>query len=161
MSDAPDDLFEAPDGVIKVGRFDTVFAGVYNKGLYPSAFEDLLRWQHGVMPASPIVSYSLAFGSERLDKPTTAAANRLLAEFRDQTRASVTIVASQGFDGSAARAMLATIYLLTRAAYPRKVVADVASGHAWLRSQMSDPSPLERATRWLEAFERDYRTQTA
>ena len=155
--EGPDDYFQSGDGVIKVGRFGPVFAGVYYKGLSAKALDKLRVWQHGVMPSDPILSYSLSFAAQRLDEDTKKATNQLLADFRDQTRASATILATEGFDGSAARAMLATIYLLTRAAYPRRVFANVADAHKWFEHDFGDVEKIGAATRWLTGIERDYR----
>jgi len=154
--EGPDDYFQSGDGVIRVGRFGPVFAGVYYKGLSAKALDKLRSWQHGVMPGQPILSYSLSFAAQRLDEDTKSATNRLLADFRDQTRASATILATQGFDGSAARAMLATIYLLTRASYPRRVFANVTDAHKWFAHDFGDVDKIESATRWLARIEQDY-----
>ena len=154
--EGPDDYFQSGDGVIRVGRFGPIFAGVYYKGLSARALDKLRAWQHGVMPSEPILSYSLSFAAQRLDEDTKNATNRLLADFRDRTRGSATILATQGFDGSAARAMLATIYLLTRAAYPRRVFAKVADAHKWFKHDFEDVKSIGAATRWLSRIEQDY-----
>ncbi len=152
----PDDLFASDDGVIRIGRFGPVFAGVFHKGLTAKALDDVRHWQHGVMPEQKLISLSLSFAAQRLAPDVGQAADRLLAEFRDRTAASAQVMRAVGFEGSAARAMLATIYLLTRAAYPRKVFSSLAAGEAWLRSLSEDPddhTAIDAASQWLSRFD--------
>lgn len=147
--DRPDDSFETKDRAIRIARFGNVFAGVFSSGLTARAFDDVLAWQRPVMPAEPIVQFNLAFGAHRLAPDVQAAADRLLTEYGPRTRASATVLAATGFQASAARAMLATIYLLTRLAYPRRVFADVPDAEAWLLATVTTPAPVVAAARWL------------
>src|SRR5690606_16721020 len=102
----PDHVFESPDGVIRIARFGPVFAGVYDSPLSARAFDSVLRWQHGVMPEQPIISFSLAFSAHRLEPDVQAAADRLLAAFGKRTAAHATVISAEGFQASAARAAL-------------------------------------------------------
>lgn len=147
---APDHAFETSDGSIRIAVFGTVFAGVYDSPLTARGFQEVLRWQPGVMPKSEkIIPFSIAFGAHRLPTDVQAAADRLLATFAQQTAASVNVLIAEGFQASAARAMLGTIYLLTRVSYPRKVVASVTEGQRWLQSVVGESADLSRASSWL------------
>lgn len=159
--DGPEHLFKSADGIIEIGRFGPVFAGLFGKGLTAQSLGEVLDWQHTVMPGQPIMSFSLAFAAERLTDDTKAAADRLLAEFRDDTCASATVMAVEGFEGSAARAMLATIHLLTRAKYPRKVFCVVDDAQQWLLDQDGDVDAIRAAGTWLCRFESDYHERMA
>lgn len=147
--DRPDDTFESHGRVIRIARFGNVFAGVYSNGLTARAFDDVLAWQRPLMPAEPIVQFNLAFGAHRLAPDVQAAADRLLTEYGPRTSASATVLAATGFQASAARAMLATIYLLTRLAYPRRVFAEVPDAEAWLLATVDARGPVTAAARWL------------
>lgn len=145
-----DHEFETSDGTIRIAVYGPVFAGVYESPLSARGFEQVLKWQSGVMPKDEkIIAFSIAFGAHRLPPEVQAAADRLLAAFRQQTAASVNVLIAEGFQASAARAMLGTLYLLTRASYPRKVVASVAEGQRWLESTVGPSEPLSRASKWL------------
>jgi hypothetical protein len=154
---APDHVFESTDGVIRLAVYGPVFAGVYESPLTATAFKQVLTWQRKVMPKEDkIIPCSIAFGAHRLPPDVKEAADRLLAEFGPQTAASVNILIAEGFQASAARAMLGTIYLLTRVSYPRKVVATVAEGDAWLRSVLGESKHLasiDHAFKWLRERE--------
>lgn len=151
---APDHAFETSDGSIRIAVYGPVFAGVYDSPLTARGFDDVLRWQPSVMPHSEkIVAFSIAFGAHRLPPDVQAAADRLLATFAPQTAASLNVLVAQGFQASAARAMLGTIYLLTRVSYPRKVVASVTEGERWLRSVVGESPHLTSASIWLRARE--------
>lgn len=147
---APDHAFETSDGSIRIAVYGPVFAGVYDAPLSARGFDEVLRWQRTVMPTTEkIIAFSIAFGAHRLPADVQAAADRLLAAFAQQTAASVNVLIAEGFQASAARAMLGTIYLLTRVSYPRKVVASVAEGERWLHSVVGASAPLSRASSWL------------
>lgn len=128
-----------------------MFAGIFKKGLTAKALDGVREWQGPVMPDAKIFSFSLSFAADRLAPDTRTAADRLLGEFRDQTAGSATVLRTFGFEGSAARAMLATIYLLTRAAYPRKVFSNLVDAEAWLTTLHPDTAPINAAARWLAA----------
>ncbi|MEM6993619.1 MAG: hypothetical protein AAF721_24105 [Myxococcota bacterium] len=147
----PEELFASADGIVRVARFGRIFAGVFQKGLTAQVLDEVRAWQHTVMPEEPIFSFSMSFAAERLEPDVRAATDRLLAEFRDRTAAAATVLRVFGFEGSAARAMLATIYLFTRAAYPRKVFSNLAEADQWLRSIHDDGADIDAATRWLTA----------
>lgn len=147
--DRPDHSFETHGKVIRIARFGNVFAGVYSSGLTARAFNDVLEWQRPVMPDEPIVQFNLAFGAHRLAPDVQSAADRLLTEYGPRTSASATVLAASGFQASAARAMLATIYLLTRLAYPRRVFADVADAETWLLATVKTRASVNAAARWL------------
>ena len=147
---AADHVFRTSDGSIHIAVYGPVFAGVYDAPLTARGFDEVLRWQPRVMPESEkIIPFSIAFGAHRLPPDVQAAADRLLEAFAPQTAASVNVLIAEGFQASAARAMLGTIYLLRRVSYPRKVVADVAEGARWLRSVIGQSDDLSRAARWL------------
>lgn len=151
---APDHAFETSDGSIRIAVYGPVFAGVYDSPLTARGFDEVLRWQPGAMPESEkIVAFSIAFGAHRLPADVQAAADRLLAAFAQKTAASVNVLIAEGFQASAARAMLGTIYLLTRVSYPRKVVASVAEGERWLHSVVGESGDLSRASSWLRERE--------
>jgi hypothetical protein len=59
------------------------------------------------------------------------------------------VLTASGFQASAARAMLATIYLLTRVSYPRRVFADVHEAEAWLASLGKYPKAIAASAMWL------------
>ena len=145
----PDHEFISSDRVITIRRYGPVFAGVYYQGLTHASLTEVLDWQLGVMPSEPIISYSLAFAAERLAPDAKDAADRLLREFAPQTCASATVLSAAGFQASAARAMLATIYLLVKVAYPRKVFSTVSDAESWLMTQRDDGGPIYAASRWL------------
>jgi hypothetical protein len=147
--DRPDHIFESRGRVIRLARFGNVFAGVYYDGLTARAFDEVLAWQGPVMPAEPIVQFNLAFGAHRLAPDVQAAADRLLTEYGPRTSASATVLAATGFQASAARAMLATIYLLTRLAYPRRVFAEIPDAEAWLLGTVRSHAAVKAAAHWL------------
>lgn len=151
--DRPDHYYESARGVIRIGRFGPVFAGVYGTPLTAEAFDEILAWQAPLMPAEPILQFSLAFGAHRLAPEVQAAADRLLIAYGPRTCGSATVLSATGFQASAARAALATIYLLTRVSYPRKVFAEVAEAEVWLRSLGKYPDAITAAARWLAQAE--------
>ena len=152
--DGPDHEFRSSDGLIRIARFGPVFAGVYHKGLTPESLDAVLQWQSGVMPDEPIISYSLAFAADRLESKVQAAADRLLAEFASRTKASAIVLSAAGFQASTARAMLATLYLVSRVSYPRKVFSTVADAEIWLMTLREDGDPIYASARWLADHER-------
>jgi len=144
-----DDLFESYGGVIRIARFGPVFAGIYGSPLSAEAFDEVLHWQRPLMPAEPILQFSLAFSAHRLQPDVQAAADRLLTEYGPRTCGSATVLTASGFQASAARAMLATIYLLTRVSYPRRVFADVGEAEAWLTSLGKYSRSIAASALWL------------
>ena len=154
---APDHVFETSDGVIRLHVFGNVFAGVFESPLTAKAFDEVRKWQPKAMPTdgTKIISFSLAFGAHRIPDDVKQAADRLLTEFGQETAASVNVLRAEGFQASAARAMLGTIYLSIRVNYPRKVVATVAEGESWLVSKVGESKSLYDAARWLQGQERE------
>jgi len=153
MTVAPDDTFESEDGVAHIARFGPIFACIFYKGLSAATLDAVREWQGPIMPAEPIYSFSMSFAADRLAPDVAAAADRLLLQFRDQTAGSATVLRVFGFEGSAARAMLGTIHLVTRAAYPRKVFSNVADGTAWLTKLRGECPHVAAADVWLTRFE--------
>lgn len=147
--DRPDDLFESYGGVIRIARFGPVFAGAYGSPLTADALDQVLHWQRPLMPAEPIMQFSLAFSAHRLAPDVQSAADRLLTEYGPRTCASATVLTASGFQASAARAMLATIYLLTRVSYPRRVFADVSEAQQWLVSLGKYERSISASAMWL------------
>jgi hypothetical protein len=147
--DRPDDLFESYGGVIRIARFGPVFAGIYGSPLTADAFDEVLHWQRPLMPSEPILQFSLAFSAHRLQPDVQAAADRLLTEYGPRTCGSATVLTASGFQASAARAMLATIYLLTRVSYPRRVFAEISEAEAWLVSLGKYERSIAASAMWL------------
>ncbi len=154
--DRPDTVFECSGGRIRIARFGTVFAGVYHSGLTAAGFDEVSAWQAPKMPAEPITQFSLAFGAHRLAPDVQAAADRLITTYGPRTCASATVLSATGFQASAARAALATLFLLTRVSYPRRVFASVAEADTWLTSLATlgrhRPS-IAAAAHWLADVE--------
>ena len=146
----PDHAFISSDRVITIRRYGPVFAGVYYQGLTETSLREVLEWQRGVIPDEKIISFSLAFAAELLEPDVKDAADRLLREFAAQTRASATVLSAAGFQAAAARAMLATIYLLVRSTYPRKAFSTVSDAETWLMEQADEGGgSIYAAARWL------------
>ncbi len=151
--DGHDDLFESRTGAVRVARFGAVFAGIYRAPLIAEASEELRVWQGPVMPDEPIAQFSLAFGVHRLAPEVQAAADRVLTAYGPRTCVSATVLVASGFQASAARAMLSTLYLLTRVAYPRRVFASVAEAESWLSSLGKYRKSIAASARWLTVAE--------
>lgn len=151
--DRPDHVFESDGGVIRIARYGPVFAGIYGSPLTAKAFREVHAWQGPVMPEEPIMQFSLAFGAHRLAPDVQSAADKLLTAYGPRTCASATVLSASGFQASAARAALATIYLLTKVSYQRRVFANVSEAEAWLVSLDKYRPSVRAAGRWLAEAE--------
>lgn len=151
----PDDSFVSACGVVRISRFGPVFAGIYEAPLNAEAFDAARRWQAAVMPDTRIIHFSLAFGAQRLAPQVQAAADRLIHAFADRTCLAATVLKADGFQAATARTMLATIYLVSRVPYPRRVFGEVEDAASWLLGQHGDAQSIRAAARWYASTVED------
>jgi hypothetical protein len=154
MAAALETAFESPGERISSRRFGSVFATHFRDKLTVDEMKAYANWQREVLgPDDEFVSLSLLLSVERIPDDVRDATAAYIEEFGRQTRMSATIIAVSGFAAAAGRAMLAGLYMISPAGFPRKVFADIDSARDWLAPRLDDASELERAVEYLRGLQ--------
>ena len=149
MRDGPDEVFHSQAGSVTAARFGVVFCSHIQPPVQPACMQELAEWQRPIMPDEPIGHLSIVFKPDRMESEVQDATRTYIQEFAPRTRAVATIIAAEGFKGSAARAMLSTLYLVVRISCPRKVFADPHEAADWTAEHFDPDTDVRRAERWL------------
>ena len=147
-------LFRATSGRILGAAFGPHIVYAFGSDLVGADIDELSAWKrHQVPHGEQLGTIALLFEAKPMSAEVSEATNRLLKELGPKTRASATVISAQGFVASAARAMAATLFLVSRIECPRRVFANVGEAGEWLAGHFDDPRVLEPGVRWLSELE--------
>ena len=144
---------ESSDRYLRVGASGHVVAAIYDGPIRRPHLLELAEFERGIVAREgKLTSVSvITNGGLELDLDTQRAAEAVLAEFAPTTRCLAIVFLAEGFRGAAIRTMTATIFLISRSPYRRRVFSSLADGVQWTaETDETAGSHLQSLQPWLE-----------